>query len=102
MGIVNRFQWNQLIFLFRYYGGWVCPNIYYLGHSGVINFGGLRIAGLSGIYKSYDYKKGIQKKDIHLLVGYYETLPYDEQMIRSAYHVRELEIFKLSQVWSIL
>ncbi len=63
----------------------------------MINFGGLRIAGLSGIYKSYDYKK-VFKKDIHLLVGYYETLPYDEQMIRSAYHVRELEIFKLSQV----
>ena len=30
-----------------YYGGWVCPNIYYLGHSGVINFGDLRIGGLS-------------------------------------------------------
>lgn len=31
-----------------YYGGWVAPNIYYTGHSGVINFAGLRIAGLSG------------------------------------------------------
>ncbi|KAG1121726.1 hypothetical protein G6F42_012152 [Rhizopus arrhizus] len=26
-----------------YHGGWVCDNIYYLGHAGVINFGGLRI-----------------------------------------------------------
>ena len=33
-----------------YYGGWVCPNIYYLGHSGVINFGDLRVGGLSGIF----------------------------------------------------
>jgi len=33
-----------------YYGGWVAPKIYYLGYSGVVNFGGLRIAGLSGIF----------------------------------------------------
>ncbi|RCH82863.1 lariat debranching enzyme, partial [Rhizopus stolonifer] len=29
-----------------YHGGWVCDNIYYLGHAGVIEFGGLRIGGL--------------------------------------------------------
>jgi lariat debranching enzyme len=28
-----------------FHGGFVCPNIYYLGNCGVINFGGLRIAG---------------------------------------------------------
>ncbi|XP_013785231.1 lariat debranching enzyme B-like [Limulus polyphemus] len=39
------------------YGGWVCPNIYYMGFAGVVNFGGLRIAGLSGIYKGADYLK---------------------------------------------
>jgi lariat debranching enzyme len=33
-----------------YYGGWVAPNIYYLGGTGCIRFGGLRIAGLSGIF----------------------------------------------------
>ena len=36
-----------------YYGGWVAPNIYYLGASGVINISKnghtLRIAGISGI-----------------------------------------------------
>ncbi len=41
-----------------YYGGWVCPNIYYLGMTGVVNFGGIRIAGFSGIYKSHDLHKG--------------------------------------------
>ncbi len=42
----------------RYYGGWVAPNIYFLGMSGVVNFGGLRIGGLSGIWKKFDYKQG--------------------------------------------
>lgn len=30
------------------YGGWVAPNIYYLGYAGVVNVNGLRIGGLSG------------------------------------------------------
>lgn len=34
-----------------YYGGWAAPNIYFLGFTGCVRFGGLRIAGLSGIYK---------------------------------------------------
>jgi lariat debranching enzyme len=45
----------------------------------------LRIAGFSGIYKDYDYK-----------TGYHETIPYDEKQMRSIYHTREFEIFKLS------
>ena len=39
-----------------YYGGWVAPNIYYLGCSGVVSVGGVRIAGLSGIYNGRDYR----------------------------------------------
>ena len=32
-------------------------NIYYLGHAGVINVGGLRIGGLSGIFSRRDYNR---------------------------------------------
>lgn len=70
-----------------YYGGWVAPKIYYLGYSGVVNFGGLRIAGLSGIFNERHY---------HL--GHFEHLPYSEGTKRSAYHVRAFEVFKLLQV----
>lgn len=30
------------------FGGWVAPNIYYLGYAGCVNFNGLRIGGISG------------------------------------------------------
>lgn len=43
----------------RPYGGWVAKNIYYMGYASVLNFGGLRIAGLSGIYNKHHYQQGI-------------------------------------------
>lgn len=69
------------------YGGWVAPNIYFLGYAGVINIAGIRIAGLSGIYKGHDYMK-----------GHYEKPPYSEEAKRSVYHVRNLEVFRLKQL----
>lgn len=39
-----------------YYGGWVAKNIYYLGHAGVVWFGGLRIGGVSGTYSETHYR----------------------------------------------
>ncbi|CDJ38968.1 serine/threonine protein phosphatase, putative [Eimeria tenella] len=67
-----------------YYGGWLAPNIFFLGYSGVVNVGGIRIAGLSGIY---------DKRHYHL--GHFEKPPYNESTSRSAYHVREFELLKL-------
>lgn len=72
-----------------YYGGWVAPNIYYLGAANVIRFGPLRIAGLSGIWKGYNYNK-----------PHHERLPYSQDDIKSIYHVRELDVRKLLQVRS--
>lgn len=67
-------------------GGWVAPNIYYMGFANVLNFGGIRIGGLSGIYKPNDYYK-----------GHFELPPYSPSTAHSVYHVRNLEVFRLSQ-----
>jgi len=72
-----------------YYGGWVAPNIYYMGAANVIRFGPLRIAGMSGIWKGYDYQK-----------AHHERLPYSQDDVKSVYHVRELDIRKLLNVRS--
>ncbi|KAH0145873.1 DBR1-domain-containing protein, partial [Aureobasidium melanogenum] len=70
-----------------YYGGWVAPNIYYMGAANVLKLGPLRIAGMSGIWKGFDYKK-----------QHHERLPYNEGDVKSIYHVRELDVRKLLQV----
>ncbi|UYV79748.1 FHDC1 [Cordylochernes scorpioides] len=70
-----------------FYGGWVAPNIYYLGSAGVIKVGELRIAGLSGIYNGGHYLK-----------GHFEFFPFNESTKRSVYHVRNLEVFRLKQL----
>lgn len=70
-----------------YYGGWVAPNIYYMGAANVLRLGPLRIAGLSGIYKGGDYNK-----------PHYERLPYDLRTVKSIYHVRDLDVRKLLSV----
>jgi len=67
-----------------YYGGWAAPNIYFLGFSGVVKFGNIRIGGLSGIHKQHNYHS-----------GHYERPPYNEQTIRSVYHVRHYDVLKL-------
>ncbi|XP_071575750.1 uncharacterized protein [Temnothorax nylanderi] len=69
------------------YGGWVAPNIYYLGYAGVVQVAGIRIAGLSGIYKSQ-----------HWMHGRYEKPPYTDSTVRSVYHIRNLEVFRLKQL----
>jgi lariat debranching enzyme len=71
----------------RFHGGWVAPNIYYLGIGGVVNFRGLRIAGWSGIYKDKDWS-----------MGYHEKPPFDDGTMRTSYHVREWALWRMLQV----
>jgi lariat debranching enzyme len=70
----------------QYHGGFIAENIYYLGHSGVVNIAGLRVAGLSGIFKGRDLYRG------------YPTPPYNSDSVRSAYHVRQFELDKLAMM----
>ena len=70
-----------------YYGGYVAPNIYYLGSAGCIQYRGIRIGGISGIYKAHDYTK-----------GHCETIPYglvNRNDLKSAYHVRTVDIARM-------
>lgn len=69
------------------YGGWVAHNIYYMGYASVIKVGGITIAGISGIYKGYNFHK-----------GRHEFSPYSEETKRSVYHIRKLDVFRLKQM----
>ena len=69
------------------HGGWLAPNIYFVGYASVLRFGSLRIGALSGIYNGHDYLK-----------GHHERPPYDKSTMCSAYHVRNTETFRLKQV----
>ncbi|SPQ20480.1 dd181337-cbd2-47f4-bd96-237bfbfa9e51 [Thermothielavioides terrestris] len=70
-----------------YYGGWVAPNIYYMGAANVLRLGPLRIAGMSGIWKGFDYRK-----------HHHERLPFNADDVKSFYHVREIDVRKLLQL----
>ncbi|KAK7426127.1 lariat debranching enzyme [Neonectria magnoliae] len=72
-----------------HHGGWLAPNIFYLGAAGVVRYGPWRIAGLSGIYYKSDYRK-----------PHHERLPYGAGAVRSVYHVREGDVQRLLQVRS--
>lgn len=67
-----------------FYGGWVAPNIYYMGAANVLRLGPLRIAGMSGIWKGFDYRK-----------PHHERLPFSDDDVKSFYHVREVDVRKL-------
>lgn len=77
------------------YGGWIAPKIFYMGHSNVVQFNGLRIGGISGSNdKFFDhfYKTEITK------TGYFERLPLDARDRRSICYTRYLDIYRMMQL----
>ncbi|KAB2075882.1 hypothetical protein ES319_A06G000300v1 [Gossypium barbadense] len=74
-----------------YYGGWAAPNIYFLGYAVVVKVGNIRIGGLSGIYNARNY-----------CLGHHERPPYNDNTIRSVYHVREYDVHKLMHLEELM
>jgi len=70
-----------------YYGGWAAPNIYFMGYSGLINVGGLRIGGFSGIYDQKFFR-----------AGHHELTPYSKNDLHSSMYVRLFELWKLAHL----
>jgi lariat debranching enzyme len=66
------------------HGGWVAPQIWYMGFSGIVWFKGLRIAGISGIYKDFDF---YQQR--------LETTPLVGRAVRSVYHTRFEDVLQM-------
>ena len=71
------------------YGGMIAPNMFFMGYAGVVNFGGLRIAGISGIFDKRDFRQ-----------PHFEQAPYDERSMRTVYHTRERDVWRLAQLAS--
>lgn len=67
-------------------GGWLAPNMYFLGHAGVVRVAGLRIGGVSGIHKSHDAS-----------LGHWERPPFAGSSLRSHYHSREVDAWLMHQ-----
>ncbi|KAI5956895.1 DBR1 [Candida jiufengensis] len=69
------------------YGGWVAPNIYYLGQFGSVWYKGLLISGWSGIFNNYTFLNSDGST--------MEKLPFDSSSIRSVYHQKLINFVKM-------
>lgn len=69
------------------YGGFVAPNIYYLGEFGAVVYKGLRITGQSGIWNDYSFMQRFSD-------SLDTTLPYNNSTVRSVYHTKAKTFLK--------
>ncbi|GAV53169.1 hypothetical protein ZYGR_0AI04520 [Zygosaccharomyces rouxii] len=74
------------------HGGFVAPNIYYMGYSNVIWYRGARIAGLSGIWKRWDYER--QRPSWKEL----ENSNQWSRKVKELYHIRSDDVKPLLQL----
>lgn len=70
------------------YGGWVAPNIYYLGEFGVVWYRGLRISGLNGIWNYRTFSASLSSNPPQY------SLPYLDATIKTIYHVKPKNYLK--------
>ncbi|AAS51280.1 ACR053Wp [Eremothecium gossypii ATCC 10895] len=70
------------------HGGWVARNIYYMGYSNVFWFRGVRIGGLSGIYKHWDLVAARPPTAAAAAASW-------GSVVRSLYHVRMADALPL-------
>ncbi|KAK6458187.1 Metallo-dependent phosphatase-like protein [Scheffersomyces xylosifermentans] len=68
------------------FGGWVAPNIYYLGEFGSVWYKGIQICGWSGIFNYWSFLDNSLDA---------EALPYTDKTIRSAYHTSPKNFLKM-------
>lgn len=71
------------------HGGYVANDIYYMGYSNVLWYRGIRIGGLSGIWKKWDYNR--RRPDW----GYLDKSSSWSDKVRELYHVRESDMLPL-------
>lgn len=60
-----------------------------MGWCNVIRVGDLRIGGISGIYKPHDFE-----------FNHFERVPFTPSQLRSVYHTRSFDVWRMSQVTS--
>lgn len=72
------------------YGGYVAENIYYMGACNVINFMGIKLGGISGIYNEYDH--------LHERTEW-DQIDWNREK-RNTYHVRDSELVPLAMMKS--
>ncbi|SCU86617.1 LAMI_0D02894g1_1 [Lachancea mirantina] len=70
------------------FGGYVAKNIYYMGFSGAIVVQGIRISGLSGIFKRHDFYRSRPSMSQIEADGW-------QTHVKSLYHVRESDMIPL-------
>ncbi|CAD8043441.1 unnamed protein product [Paramecium primaurelia] len=72
-----------------HFGGWVCPNIYYLGNSNVIEVKKgnttFKLGGNSGIFNNHDFNN-----------PKLESFPFTQDQLHSVYHIKQFDLYKLN------